>query len=37
MVDQLSITFNGKRDAKNPGVESGTLTSGETKFFYRNK
>jgi hypothetical protein len=37
VFNQLSITFNGKRDVKNPGTESGTLTIGKTKFFYRKK
>lgn len=35
VFNQLAIKFNGKRDAKAPGKESGTLTIGATKFFYR--
>jgi len=37
VFNQLAITFNGKRDPKAPGTESGTLTIGKTKFFYRKK
>ncbi len=37
VFNQLQITFNGKRDVKNPGTESGTVTIGKTKFFYRKK
>lgn len=37
VFNQLSITFNGKRNAKNPGTESGTVTIGKTKFYYRKK
>lgn len=34
VMNQLAITFNGKRDVKT-GTETGTLTVGKTKFFYR--
>jgi len=34
VFNALAITFNGKRDVK-AGTESGTLTIGKTKFFYR--
>jgi hypothetical protein len=37
VFNQLAITFNGKRDPKAPGTETGTLTIGKTKFFYRKK
>jgi hypothetical protein len=37
VFNQLAITFHGKRDPKAPGTESGTLTIGKTKFFYRKK
>lgn len=34
VFNALSITFNGKRDVK-AGTETGTLSIGKTKFFYR--
>ena len=37
VFNALAITFDGKRDPKAPGTESGTLTIGKTKFFYRKK
>ena len=34
VFNNLAISFNGKRDVK-AGTETGTLTIGKTKFFYR--
>lgn len=34
IFNQLQISFTGKRDLK-AGTETGTLTIGKTKFFYR--
>lgn len=36
VFNALSIKFNGKRDVK-AGTETGTLSIGKTKFFYRKK
>jgi hypothetical protein len=36
VMNELAITFDGKRDAKTL-AETGTLTIGKTKFFYRKK
>lgn len=37
VFNQLSIKFDGKRTAKSPAVESGTVLIGATKFFYRKR
>jgi hypothetical protein len=34
VFNALALSFNGKRDVK-AGTETGTLTIGKTKFFYR--
>lgn len=37
VFNQLSIRFDGKRDAKTPSMETGTVKIGATKFFYRKR